>query len=287
MNIKPHQPAFYRWLELLGAVVLAILGTLFLVGYDQLVPNGFASTGALSGWLNAGAGRWFCPGGFALIALLLGVDGLLGLRQIHRMYAAPLTKSPAELTNALQQALDFTAEDLHANQSGQVSQSQGAAIDQRYRRPKTSRGCLAFFWLIPIGILVLAVGAFLAVQGTGIVTALLSNPNVLLVGGVVAIVIVLFAVWQGVTARRITSDYDQLVEHKALESTEGVVRLYARPGGRYGPGYFLYINNHKFGLRKKQYDGFWSGATYRIYYMPLAWTNLVLSGELLDVPRSV
>ena len=204
MNIQPHSPIGMRWLEILGSIPLLLIGFLiFLFELGKILGQGLT--------IDNNAWVYLIPPALAVFAVALIIDGLMGLRKLRAMYDAPLTKSPQELTSAVQHGLGFTPEDLDANQNGLITPRQRAILDAQYKGKVDLQ----------------------------------------------------------------------------VKSAEGVVRLDAGHSRNHGISYELKIGGERLKfLTKQQYEGFWSGAAYRIYYVPHVYVPTLLSAEFLGVPGS-
>lgn len=207
-------------------------------------------------------------------------------------------KSRQELIADLERAIDFTPEDLQANQRGEISPHQKEKLSdlnkQSQRPPSSSLSFSPVFWILLLGLLVLGSGlGFLYIASTP--HPVFSAPALLSVLAFIVFVIVVARMSSSQNQRYILRNLD----NAPLQSEEGVVSLknifrsrYSRPR----PGtYIITINGrrlwlgHTFDnpwLADREYKGFWSGASYRIYYVQTRFAVFLLSAELIDTPSA-
>ena len=173
----------------------------------------------------------------------------------------------------LQRVLDFSTDDLLANQQGSLTEHQRAIARAKYRQFVRNGllGLLAF-WLVFVVIVILSVSA----KGT--------QPQdkqalvyVLLAITVIFSLICLISVRQGRDLRA-----------GRVASVEGQAKTqFVRYRTRYSSstGYEVLIGRQKFRLNSEaDLAAFENGARYRVYYIPYPPLHVPLSAEPLAVP---
>lgn len=218
-------------------------------------------------------------GFFGVVAVGLLAWGVYQLRGRRAVAAMPLTLSHNELNQALQFALDFTDDDLNLNRSGLLSERQRETLGNTYRQ---TRGCL---WVYMLMMLVMVGGIIAAVltsadDAEGLGKAFENMPEMFIIYGIIGVIFLVAIVGSFLHSARRNRPPEMLTP----QVVEGAVQLFAYHT-RYGSGCRLKIGGKKFYLSPEQSAGFWNGAVYRLYYVNTGAVPLLLSGELLDVPR--
>jgi hypothetical protein len=198
----------------------------------------------------------------------------------------------------LQQAINFTPQDLDANRRGQYSELQRAQLEKYIRLGRGNPECQRAIFLILFAVLV---GGLILLNTlmNGALLTLVSNPLIMPIVGIVVLVILLYAFFAGRSVRRVSESVDDMSK-LLLEYAEGTVHISSFRGSTRSPSIPLIPNDiglftprkHRssrvtlggqdFVMSKNIGSSFLEGATYRLYYVKYAFVTLLLSADLLD-----
>jgi len=202
--------------------------------------------------------------------------------------------SRQELTDALQQGLDFTPEDLASNDRGQLSDRQKTVLGMWINSgPKElRRGCRAAMLLLPLLFLALLIALFILVAGdtarglvNGISGFMTNNP-----AGLIFVIPVLILIVSGLNSARIEARWrgyirqiQQSTDNAVMVSRKGVVRRRTIPG-RYGQATAYIVIKGKWlqVLETRQYEAFRDGVAYQVYYLEIGPLPYWLSARVVD-----
>ncbi len=220
------------------------------------------------------AGTW----GLLLIpagcSLLLFAWGGYRLMDQWALFASPPGLSPDQLNQALMSALKFGPEDLAENQNGRISPRQQQQLTAMYQQTAKMTGCttgvlLAFFMFV-------AAFIWFGPAGGELRRAVTAVPGLLYIFVAVAVLFLFFLinrfVQAALRARGLPGEQVQVIE--------GPVRL-SKSSSRYGTVCTIRVGFKRFYTTEPQLNGFWHGASYRVYYVPYHPTAVFLSAEPL------
>jgi hypothetical protein len=209
----------------------------------------------------------------AIVAVGLLAAGIYSLFDRFGMFEGPPPEqSPAQLNAQLFQPLEMTLADLVANRNGRISPAQQQKLQTFTQQGSKNLGCslvmiLAFVFIF-IGIIFFS-------EGGAIITMIQRQPVIGLAYAAVLGVVILVGVGSTLWYRLILRNLGQ----QKLRAVEGRIRLYVR--NMRGTHYIVSVKRYNFYVTKEQYDGFVSGGTYRIYYIPFYTTIMLISAEAI------
>ncbi len=169
---------------------------------------------------------------------------------------------PKKHEDLLMAALNFTEADLEANQAGELSARQIAALEKRR------------------GLMFMGVFVSMVVMALFFLIASVMQPSYdAFVFYFFAVFPALLALYLAYNVYRSSSD----TRERRSAVVEGRVQLDVS-GGQNSANFVLKLENKKFGLNKRQFLTFKSGDPYRVYYAPKS--RRILSAEWLrdDAP---
>lgn len=172
----------------------------------------------------------------------------------------------------LEQAFDFSAEELELNRSGRLSEKQR----QRVKDILVVRKMGQRFALIGLGLPIVGMIGYLIYLAEQSQNAA-ARPYLLSVAGFLALMAVVFAI-RGISARR-------TLTRGAIKSAEGKVKLWSKEIGRsgtaLGTAYYLKVGRKKFQLESPtQFNGLKQKGSYRFFYVPNGPVPIILSVDL-------
>jgi hypothetical protein len=196
------------------------------------------------------------------------------------------------LTEALQQGLGFTTDDLHSNENGQLSDRQKAALVARLdtHGRELGQGCRFTLVLIPLIVLIALVAVFFLVAGDT-ASALLNAAKGLAsqpyapIFAVPVVILILVALnnirlqerWRS-NIRRIREAPDSA----EILSREGVVRRYTVHGGRGMVSHYVVFGGKPLQVfGQQQYNAFHDGVAYQVYFVQLGPLPFLLSAKVV------
>lgn len=273
MNVKTKEPAgtffvFATFLLLFSAGLFVALrnpaATQDVVTIHPMITAVYDATGT---W-----GLLFIPAG---CALLLFAWGIYRLMDQWALLTPPPSLSPDQLTQALMSALQFAPEDLLENQNGRISPRQQEQLTALYKQSAQTAGCTTGVLLVFF--LFIAAFIWFGPAGGELRRAVTAVPGLLYIFGAVATLFLFFIINGFVQAALRTRG----ISGEQVQVVEGAVRL-SKSSTRYGTICTVRVGFKRFYTTEHQLNGFWHGASYRVYYLPYSPTAVFLSAELLS-----
>ena len=169
---------------------------------------------------------------------------------------------------------EFTVEDLHANQGGQLSPSQKQWLKG------IAQGTRRFSWLglfITMGFAFLGLGMVLglSLQNERSRAALFSDPmNLIVLIGTLPLILGIFALVIFLNYRSAHK-----LENAALSTASGAVRFDEDSSGNSGTTYYVIVGKKKFKFADDMTLAFKEGEKYKFYYCKSGLYEFVMSYE--------
>jgi hypothetical protein len=294
-----EQPGFGApsrpWRYFAFAALSVALGIGLYFYFDVIEQQGgSASLPWIVAELYEAGGKPLAAGFFGLLAVIAAGMGVASLAKKSSTEAALRSRppmAPGELTSILMPALEFTPDDLAANQHGALTPGQQARLREMSRKSSTY-GILGGMFMV---LMLAGIGAYVlfwSPTGAALKQGMASDPTMRMVlplvfGGVLLLVfgslgLALYrarAVGQG----RLSVAQGP-IDLKA-QSLNVETRLVARAFGAQTRICTARIGGVTFYVTEKVLAGFKHGAAYRVYYVKNKPAHVILSAEALTDGR--
>ena len=179
----------------------------------------------------------------------------------------------ADHTQTLQQAFDFSAEELELNRSGQLSAKQKARVQTILNTRKTGQRLALIGLGLPLG----GMSGYLIFLASQPQNAI-ARPYLLGFAGVLLLTLLILLI-RGILSRR-------KLANGTIKSIEGNVKTWSKNigenGNRYGTAYYLKVGRRTFQLEvPAQIESLNQGRHYRFFYVPNGAVPIILSVEAI------